>query len=428
MGKVIRHKRNGKNVGEYRTYDMCRFCVTGKLISFLSFGHVPLAGGFLKSKRAITKEKLYPLTICVCESCHLVQVREVVSTKTLFADYFYFSSAIGTLASHFVAYAAFLAERIADHKTKFVVEIGSNDGVFLRPLREEGFRVLGIDPAVNVVAKVDQTITPTISAPFTEQTAKEVSLSHGQADVIVTSNSFAHIDDMHDVMRGVVKLLKPDGMLCIETHDLSVLMQESQYDMMYHEHMSYYSLHALESFFHMYGMHIVDAFKVPMHGGSLRTFVQFDDATSEVSDHVREIKEGERRIGLDQVETFLTFGNQIATTKKDLRSLLSTIAKSGKSVAGYGASGRGTQVMSYTELTADDLRYVIDDAPAKIGCLTPGNHLMIVPSSVLQEKDGPEYCLLFAWSFASEIMKRNQSYIDRGGKFILPLPSVKVLP
>lgn len=418
-------------IGEHKHYDTCRFCLRKQLKPFIHFGNVPLAGGFFSknaSANDFTKERLYPLEICFCTNCGLVQASDVVDSRLLFENYFYFSSAIGTVVHHFEEYASTLKSLVESPKKTFAVEIGCNDGVFLRPLIKAGFKVLGVDPAVNVIAPLQKKL-PIMRAYFGEQAAKKIAKEHGQADIILGSNSLAHIDDMHDVARGIQLLLKPDGFLSMETHYLGTLLKEYQYDFMYHEHQSYYSLHALSHFFSMYEMEIYDAVKVALHAGSMRYFVQHKNTgTRKILPRVRKLLEQEKNQHLASYSTFKNFSSHIASTKKDLLTLIAKLKKQGKSVAGYGASGRATIIMSYCGITSDHIDYVIDDAPAKQGAFTPGNHLPIMSSAILKDpQKRPDYCLVLAWSFIEEIKKRNPEYLKSGGKFITPLPNVRVI-
>lgn len=419
-------------MGEYRHYDQCRFCFSDEMTVVIDFGDVPLAGGFFRRGSTQTDfdtERLYPLQICFCPECYLLQVNNVIDGSVLFTSYFYFSSAITTLVDHFEQYARELKTLFPDAGKRFIVEIGCNDGVFLKPLRKQGFNVLGVDPATNVVRPLVKEGYQVINDFFTEDVAKEVCETHGRADVILSSNSFAHIDDMHNVMRGIKALLEDDGILALEVHYLGTLIEEVQYDMMYHEHHSYYSLLALANLFDGYDMEVYDVKPISIHAGSMRFYVQNKEyGQHEISEAVIALRKSEKEIGLDRLETFQNFSEYINKTKDDLLALLGELKKQGKSIAGYGASGRATAIMSFCGIDDRYLDYVVDDAPAKQGAFTPGNHLLITSPDVLSdERKRPDYCLVFAWSFVDEIKRRRADYLERGGKFIVPLPEVKVI-
>lgn len=425
-------ERKPRLIGEHLHFDRCRFCYSLDMHPVIDFGDVPLAGGFLprgSTPDDFARERKYPLQICFCRKCCLLQVNNVIGIDVLFKNYFYFSSAIKTLADHFDRYAGELAALYPATADRLVAEIGCNDGVFIKPLKTRGFRVVGIDPATNVVKPLIESGFDVVNAGFTEEIAREISATRGKADVIVTSNSFAHIDDMHTVMRGIKALLKPDGFLAVEVHYLGTLMDEVQYDMMYHEHQSYYSLLALTNFFGMYDMEVFDIRRIPIHAGSMRYYVQNKrDGGRRVTKAVRDLARAERKMGLDRRRTFERFSAYIHKVRKNLLALLGRLKRQGKRIAGYGASGRATAIMSFCGIDRRHLDYVIDDAPAKQGAFTPGNHLPIRSSDVLRDaKERPDYCLVFAWSFIDEIRKRNGNYLASGGKFIVPLPSVKTV-
>jgi len=429
---LLNNDRQAQQIGEYKHYDRCRFCYSNKMAPFIDFGNVPLAGGFIAkgaTQKNFKAERLFPLQICFCPNCNLVQINNVIGSDILFKNYFYFSSAIKTLSDHFVEYAKELKQMFKHPKKTLIVEIGSNDGVFMKPLIKQGFNVVGIDPATNVVQPLLKAGYQVLDAFFNEKVAKKVKIKFGQADAIVTSNSFAHIDDMHEVMHGVKTLLKNDGFLAIEVHYLGTLLNEVQYDMMYHEHQSYYSLLALSNFFDMYDMEVYDIKQIPMHAGSMRYYVQNKNfGQRKVTTRAKKLLAVEQKMKLGNVTTYKKFSSYVNKTKKDLLKLLTKLKKEGKTIAGYGASGRATALTSFCGLDEELLDYVVDDAPAKQGAFMPGSHLPIVASDILDDpKLRPDYCVVFAWSFINEIMKKKTLYIKNGGRFIIPLPEVKIV-
>lgn len=435
MNKIVNFARKAPvslNIGEHKHNSQCRFCLSDKIETVINFGNVPLAGGFFdkySTEKNFTGEKLYPLQIAFCKKCYLLQVIDIVDSRILYKDYFYFSSAISTLVNHFCAYAKELKAGFPNPDKKLVVEIGCNDGVFLKPLKKEGFKVVGIDLAKNVVEPLIKQGFDIVVDFFGEKSATKVLKRFGKADVIVSSNSFAHIDDMHDVMRGVKILLAEDGILIVEVHYLGALIKEVQYDMMYHDHESYYSLLALENFFKLFGMEVYDVKPISIHAGSMRFYVRnFCIGKKIISNNVLNLRNFEKKIGLQKLGTYKKFFSYITKTKKDLIELLTKLKKQGKKIAGYGASGRATAVMSFCDIDNKLLDYMIDDAPAKSGAYTPGNHLKIFSSSILDDPARkPDYCLIFAWAFINEIREKKMKYLNHGGKFIVPLPKVKII-
>jgi len=370
---------------------------------------------------------VYPLGIDFCEGCTLVQVSDVIPKEVLFRNYFYFSSAIRTLVEHFEDFATELVERFGLAPGSLVVELGCNDGVFLRPLSARGMRCVGIDPATNVVDTIHQPGIVVVNDFFGATVAQRTYATSGAADAIVSSFSFAHIDDMADVMTGIKTLLKPDGVFVFEVYYLGIVLDELQYDMMYHEHMSYYSLASLTTFLARFGMEIFDVRRLPLRAGTIRYYARNIASRREpASSHVTELGAYERAHGFDAVQTYLAYANRVAKTREDLMTLLGRLKREGRRVIGYGASGRATTISAFCGIDASHLDYVVDDAPAKHGFYTPGNHLPIKPWTATEEA-WPEYALLFAWSFADEVRKRRADYLQRGGQFIVPLPDVRML-
>ena len=411
----------------YKLYNSCRFC--GKKLDkpVINLGYVPLAGGFLKSKKQFSKEKLFPLTLAFCKNCYLLQVREVISTDNIFKNYFYYSSAIKTLVDHFKKTVKGFVKRTKNPKEKLIVEIGCNDGAFIKECIEQGFNTVGIDPATNVVKPLIRKGLPIMNEYFTSKTAKKILKKYGKADIIFSSNTLAHIENMHEVYKGIENLLKNNGILVFENHYLRNLIKEMQYDMIYHEHQYYYSINALVNLLNQHNLEVFDVEFIPIHAGSIRMYVQKKGGKRKIEKIVLDTLKKEKLERLHLRKTFVDFNKKILERKEDLLKLIKILKKSNKKIAGYGASGRGTILGNYTGLTNKLLDYVIDDAPVKQGAFTPGNHLKIVSSLVLNTRERPDYVVLFAWSFWEEIKKRNENYIKSGGKFIVPLPKVKIV-
>ena len=409
--------------GEFRTLTKCRLCGGGDLNRFIDFGDVPLAGAFVHPERK-AEERFYPMGMQFCRCCANVQVDTAIPADTLFKHYFYFSSAIQTLKDHFASFAEELSKDLVP-KNGLVVEVGCNDGVFLRPIRERGLRCAGVDPATNVVATMKDSGIPVYNECFTKATAERIRVQHGAADAVVSSFSFAHIDDMHEVMRGIEHLLGPDGVFVFEIYYLGIVMQEMQYDMMYHEHMSYYTQHALERFLGRYGLELFDVRRITLRSGTLRFYARRKTSSKNpVRPSVGQQAETERSAGLLDEKTFQSFGARVHGTKTALLQVLDRYRKEGKRVIGYGASGRATTIMNYCGLDERYLDYVADDAPAKHGYLTPGTHIPVGPWPT--EGPAPDAVLVFAWPFLEEVKRRRKDYLQNGGQFIIPLPDVRV--
>ncbi len=407
----------------------CAFCDSNNLSLVMDFGQVALAGGFLKQEQFADEQK-FPLRVYYCNDCYAVQVVDKVPPSLLFYNYFYFSSSIGTLRDHFRVYAEEVTQRFIKPAKATVLEFGCNDGVLLRPLADQGIRtVLGVDPAKNIVATINDPRVTVINNFFTEDVARRVVVEHGKVDMIMANNVYAHIPDIQGTTRAVELALADDGIFVFEVHYLGKVIAEMQYDMIYHEHLYYYSLFSAMKHFDRYGMVVFDVKPVPIHAGSMRFYVcKQGSRHAQPTEAVRALAAEERKNGFDRFETFQRFSDDVMATRVALMDLLNKLRAAGKRIVGYGASGRANTMIQYCGITHDQLEYMIDDAPAKTGYYTPGSHFRICPSSVLLSDDPPDYVLVFAWSFFDEICKRNAEYLARGGHMILPLPTVSIFP
>lgn len=407
----------------------CAFCEGTNLSEIVDFGDVALAGAFLKPAE-FPAERKYPLRLFFCADCFAVQVGDHVPPDVLFnANYFYFSSSIGTLRAHFDSYAKEVTQRFLDPGKSSVLEFGCNDGVLLRPLADCGIRtVIGVDPAANVTAAIDDPRITVVNEFFAEATAERIVAQYGKIDLVMANNVYAHISDIRDVTQGVERVLKDDGVFIFEVHYLGKVIEELQYDMIYHEHLYYYSMLSVMKHVERYGMMVFDIKPVPIHGGSIRFHVcrKGSRHSAVISEAARQLEAEERRKGYDRLETFLEFSADVAAHREALVSLLTKLRSEGASIAGYGASGRANTIIQYCGLDRRHLDFMIDDAPAKKGYFTPGSHLEILSSSVLSEASAPDYILIFAWAFVDEIRKRNEHYLRAKGKMIIPLPALRI--
>jgi methylation protein EvaC len=407
----------------------CRFCQSSNISLIIDFGNVALAGAFLQPGQ-FPDEIKYPQQLYFCKDCFLLQIINKVDPSVLFKDYFYFSSAIKTLRDHFAVFAQEVTKRFLTPGQSAVLEIGCNDGVMLRAFAKLDLKtVIGIDPSTNVISTIKEPNIITINDFFTEKAANEIKNKYGAMNMIVANNVFAHIDDIQDVTRGIDLLLAKDGVFIFEVHYIGSLINELQYDMIYHEHLYYYSLLALEKYFSGFGMEIFDIKPIPIHAGSMRYYVRKKGELKQVplSNDVIELKRQEIGAGYDREAAYLNYAHRVEKTKIALIKLLDQIRDvENKSVVGYGASGRANTLIQYCQINNTQLKYIIDDAPAKQGFYTPGSHFPIKAREVL-ETESPDYVLVFAWSFINEIINKNMKYLMGGGKMIIPLPAVKVV-
>jgi methylation protein EvaC len=407
----------------------CSFCDSMAMSEVMDFGTVALAGGFLKPVD-FSGEPTFPLRLYFCEDCYAVQVIDKVSASVLFRDYFYFSSSIATLRNHFREYAAEVTARFLQPKQSTVIEFGCNDGVLLRPLADQGIRtVIGVDPATNIVSTINDPRINIVNDFFNEAVAEQIIARHGKADMVVANNVYAHIPDIQGITRAIRNVLDDDGVFIFEVHYLGKMMHELQYDMIYHEHLYYHSLVSLTEHFKRYDMMVFDVKPVPIHAGSMRYYVckKGSRHASAVTPAVAALREEELANGYDRKETFHQFAAGVADRKDKLMELLDRLKAEGKTIAGYGASGRANTMIQYCGIDHNYLEYMIDDAPAKAGYYTPGSHFVIHPGSILEQANPPDYLLIFAWSFYEEIAKKCTRYLENGGRMIIPLPEVSVM-
>ena len=406
----------------------CAFCGHDDLNEVIDFGEVALAGAFLKQSD-FQQERKYPLRVCFCPKCHAVQVTDKVDPAIMFANYFYFSSAIRTLREHFVDYATEVVARFLDQpELSTVVEIGCNDGVLLKPLADQGVGTpIGVDPATNILKAIDDARVQIVNDFFGDKVADQILQRFGKADLVVANNVFAHIPDINGVTAAINKILKDDGAFVFEVHYLGKIIQDLQYDMIYHEHLYHYSLLSLASHFARHDMVVFDIKPIPIHGGSMRYYVckKGSYLSRRVAKRVALLSNNERALGYDKTETYRRFASDCNLRRERLMDMITRLRAKGRRIAGYGASGRANAIMQYCGIGSDHLEYVIDDAPAKHGYYTPGSHLLIRGNDILRS-DPPDYLLVFAWTFFNEIAAKCTDYLANGGRLVVPLPDVRV--
>ena len=407
----------------------CSFCGSNDLREILNFGNVSLAGGFIEES-FIGKEKKYPMTFAFCYDCKGVQISEKIDEDEMFKNYFYFSSQIRTLKNHFSEHAKRLTKDFIKKKDiASVLEFGSNDGILLRPLvKEEISQVIGVDPAKNVVEENQVEGATQIVGYFNENLSKDLLKLYGKQDLILANNCYAHINDINSTTQAVKNMLKDDGMFIFEVHHLLKLINELQFDMIYHEHIYYYSVMFLKNYFKKFSMKIYMVEEIDIHAGSIRVFACNDDSKvyGGEDSSVEEVLIKEKESGLDDIRHLHVFKNKVLDFKMQLNSLLENLISNDKKIIGYGASGRANTILQFCNIDSSTLDYIIDDSPVKQGLYTPGSHIKIVDKSIL-EKNLHEYVLLFAWAFVDEIAKRNKTFLENGGKFIVPFPEIKII-
>ena len=407
----------------------CSFCGSSELKEILNFGDVALAGGFIK-KSFIDKEKKYPMTFTFCNACFGVQIAEKINADEMFKDYFYFSSQIQTLQNHFAQHAKNVTSKfIEDITSASVLEFGSNDGVLLKPLVAEGInQVIGVDPAQNVVEQNQVEGAHQVVGYFNENLANDLLGSFGKQDLILANNCYAHINDINSTTKAVEMMLKDDGLFIFEVHHLLKLIDELQFDMIYHEHIYYYSIIFLLEYFKKHSLKVYKVDEISIHAGSIRVYVCKEGSIrySEEDPSVQLLVSKEKLAGLDDYNALKFFRDSVVNFKTDLLALLAKIKSEGGNIIGYGASGRANTILQFCNIDNNILDYIIDDSPPKQGFYTPGTHIEIVDNKILNN-NSHNYILLFAWAFLDEIVKKNMNFLENGGKIIVPFPELKVI-
>lgn len=403
--------------------DTCRVCKGSSLTRILSLGEHPPVDNFTDAEH-LKDEKRYPLDVYFCGTCNLVQLLDVVAEDELFhGEYAYFSSASKPLVDHFRSYADDLkSEHVAPGD--LVVDIGSNDGILLQNFIGTN-RVLGIEPSANVAEAARAKGIETESGFFTIEMAKRIVETHGKAKVVSANNVFAHIDDLDEIVQGVKNLLTDDGVFVSESHYLLDLVEHGEFDTVYHEHLCYYSVKPLQHLFGRFGMEVFDVRRIPTHGGSIRVFARKVSGLP-IENSVNELFALEEKAGLHSLARFADFQKDAEAIKEKLVSLVRGMQREKKKVVAYGAPAKGNTLLNFCGFTQDDIEYVTDTTPYKIGLLTPGSHIPVVSPDILKTET-PDYVLLLAWNYRDFILEKEKELRARGAKFIIPIPSVEIV-
>lgn len=403
----------------------CRACRSGRLYMFLALGDQPPANAFLRGDQLALPEARWPLDAQVCLDCGLIQIPNVLRAD-FFRDYVYVPSTSDTLHQHFEGLATLVRHSFAKGSNDLVVDIGSNDGLFLWKLKGLGGRGLGIEPAANLADVAHRRGVDVVADYFTADTARDVRAGHGAARVVTTTNTLNHIDDLHGFMAAVMVLLEPDGTFIVEVPHAGDLIENNEFDTIYHEHVSEFTAKSLVDLFACFDLVVVEIVRLPVHGGSMRVFGRRRMAGAVPSAAVREWLSGEARAGLFDVATYDAFADRIQAIKRRTLELLDTLRADGRRIVGYGAPAKGNTLLNYYGIGPDTLAYLVDRNPRKHGLYSPGMHIPVVPVYRLLE-DQPDYLLILSWSSSGEIMRQQKLYRHRGGTFILPIPEPRVV-
>ena len=404
----------------------CRSCGTPLEHTFVDLGMSPMANSYIKPEQLNRMEPFYPLHVYVCAKCWLVQLEQFATPHDIFSDYAYFSSFSDSWVAHARAYVDMIAERFRLDQSAKVVEIASNDGYLLQNFVARGIPVLGVEPAANVAEVAKKKGINTKVAFFGEKTAVDLRAEGWAADLIIGNNVLAHVPDLNDFVKGLKILLGPTGLITMEFPHLLQLMDQNQFDTIYHEHFSYFSFLAVEQVFARHGMKLFDVEELSTHGGSLRIYACHDQDTSKpIGARAQALKSREEVAGFGQLKHYLSFGPQVEATKRKLLSFLISARQEGKHVVGYGAPAKGNTLLNYCGVRTDLIDYTVDRSPHKQGHFLPGVHLPIHAPEKIRETR-PDYVLILPWNLREEVMQQMAFIREWGGAFVVPIPEVKV--
>ena len=409
-----------------RSNNVCRFCKTPLHHIFVDLGETPMANSYLSPEQLFKMESYYPLCVYVCDACYLVQLPEVRSPQEIFADYAYFSSYSESWLKHAKDYASLMIERFGFDSRSLIIEIASNDGYLLQYFKERDVPVLGIEPARNVGKTAIAAGIPTLVKFFGTQTARELADEGKLADLLIGNNVLAHVPDINDFVAGMKIILKSNGILTMEFPHLMRLMDENQFDTIYHEHYSYLSLLSVEKIFASHGLTLFDVDELPTHGGSLRIYGRHaEDASRPVEQRILDLRKKEASAGLSGLDRYNSFNEKVKETKRKILTFLIDAKRNGKSIASYGAPAKGNTLLNYCGIRSDFIDFTVDRSPRKQCHYLPGTHIPIYhPDKVREMK--PDYLVILPWNLKEEIMDQMAEIRDWGGKFVVFIPEVMV--
>ena len=406
--------------------ERCRICKNKKLETILDLGEMPLANAFLDEDQLGQEEIFYPLRVVWCESCGLLQIDEIVPPEILFSNYVYVSGTSEALRKHFKGLATEVVNDFNLNSESLVVDIGSNDGTLLKEFKNWSVQVIGVEPAINIAKIAEENGVKTVNYFFSEDTAKKIVKENVKADAVTATNVVAHTNNLDDLLKGIAHLLKDDGVFVIEVPYLVDLLDNVEFDTIYHEHLSYFAVRPLKRLFEAHDLKIIHVERVTIHGGTIRVFVSKKKSSYKINESVRQLISLEIEKGLTEIKAYRKFAERVEKLKADLVSLLQKLKSENKKVIGYGAAAKGNTLLNYYHIRPDLMEFIADLSPMKQNKFTPGTHIPVYsPERIYDAK--PDYMLVLAWNFADEIMKQQSKFKEMGGQFIVPVPEVRVM-
>ncbi|MFQ6019158.1 MAG: class I SAM-dependent methyltransferase [Dehalococcoidia bacterium] len=404
---------------------ICKICKGNDLQKFLSLGDQPHCNRFLREEDLASEEPVYPLDLYFCQDCALVQLGHVVPPEAMFRDYPYVSGTTATLPHHFQRLASEIVSRFKPPPGSLVVDIGSNDGTFLRGFEGLNMRILGVDPAINIAKIANESGIETIPEFFGRDIASRIVGERGKAQLVTAAGVFYHVPDLDDFVEGVRRLLADDGVFVVQAIYLLDMLDKNSFDNIYHEHLCYYSLKPLTVLFQRFGMEVFDVERTDIHGGSIVVYVR-KGVTSDPKPSVQALLALEQERGLYSLETCREFACGIAGVKEKLGTMLRQLRSQGKRIGAYGAPAKGNTMLNYCQIGADVLEYAAEKNPLKQGLYTPGMHVPVIPEERARENP-PDYYLVLPWNFLDEFLWKERDFRENGGKFIVPIPEPYII-
>jgi SAM-dependent methyltransferase len=409
-----------------RSSQSCRLCGSAIDHTFVDLGMSPLCESFLAADELDRMEPHYPLRVMVCDDCHLVQLKEYVAPEHIFSTYAYFSSYSTSWVAHAKAYCEKMEKRLGLGRESLVVELASNDGYLLQHFVPKGIPVLGIEPAANVAEAARAKGVRTHVDFFGVRLARQLAAEGKKADLVAGNNVLAQVPDLNDFVAGMPIILKPEGVVTLEFPHLARLIDERQFDTIYHEHFSYFSLVTVERLASRHGMRVIDVEELPTHGGSLRVFLAHAESNHSTAPSVARMLAAEEARGFRSTATYTGFQEEVRAVKRDLLDLLIGLKRQGKRIVGYGAPGKGNTLLNYCGIGTDFLDFTVDRNPYKHGRFTPGMHIPIHAPEAL-DAARPDYVLILPWNLKTEIMQQLRHIEGWGGRFIVPIPTPAIV-